>query len=97
MSEIPQQLGGALRPGAADGGAVLITAHRRAAHRADVRQEIGCKHCKAFFLYNAQYFWDDLPRLLHHHRIADADILLGDEVLVVEGGVGDGGARQAHG
>ena len=96
VGEVPQQLGRALRAGAAQGRAVLVPDHRGAAHRAGVRQRVGHRALRAFVEVHAQNLRDDLPRLLHQHSVPDADVLLGNEVLVVEGGVGDGGARQPH-
>ena len=42
------------------------------------------------------HFRDDVPALAHHNGIPQPHILLGDVVLVVEGGPGDGGPRQLH-
>ena len=40
---------------------------------------------------------DDFAALFHEHRIADADVLALDFILVVQGGAGDGGAGELHG
>ena len=96
MGEIAQQLGRALRAGAADVGAVLVPDHRRAAHRAGLRHAVGHSPLRPLFRHHPDDLRDDLPRLLHDDRIPDADVLFRDIVLVVQGGVGHGGARQPH-
>ena len=97
MGQVAQQLGGALRPGTADVGPVLVPGHRRPAHRADGGQQVGDSPLGALLLHHGHNLRDDLPRLLHDHPVPDADILFRNKVLVVEGGVGDGGARQPDG
>ena len=94
MSQVAQQLGGALRPGATDVGAVLIPGHRRAAHRADRGQQIGLRSPGPLLFYHRYDLRDDLSRLLDHHGVPDADILFSDEILVVKGGVGHRSTRQ---
>ena len=39
---------------------------------------------------------DDLPSLLHEHHVADAQVEVVDEVLIVQRGVRDGRAGQTH-
>ncbi|CAN4048862.1 Sigma-70 family RNA polymerase sigma factor, partial [Dysosmobacter welbionis] len=48
VGEVPQQLGRALRAGAAQGRAVLVPDHWGAAHRAGVRQRVGHRALRAF-------------------------------------------------
>ena len=57
---------------------------------------VGLRSLRPPVLQHLHDLGDNLPRLLYQHRVPDADVLFGDEVLVVEGGVGDGGARQAN-
>ena len=45
---------------------------------------------------HADHLGNDLTGLLEQDGVTDAHIFFGDEILVVEGGVGDGGARQLH-
>ena len=96
MGQIPQQLGGALRAGAAQSRAVLVPHHRRTAHRARLRQQIGLRPGGTLVHDHLQHLRDDLPRLAHQHRVPDADVLLGDEILIVQCGERDGGTRQPH-
>ena len=96
VGDVPLKLGRALRAGAAEGRAVLIPHHRRAAHGANLRQGIGLRPLGALRHIHGQDLRDNLPRLLNQHRVSDADVLFRDEVLVVQGGVGNGGARQPH-
>ena len=96
VGQIPQPLGGTLRAGTADGGAVFIPGHRRAADGTAIRQIIGHRARRPLLPNHLHDLGDDLPRLLYDHGIANADILLSDEILVVEGGKGNGGTRQAH-
>ena len=96
MGEVAQQLGRALRAGAAHGGAVLIPLHRRTAHRARLGQDVGYCALRTLLEVHFQNLWDDLPRLLDDNGISNPDILLGDIVLIVQRRVGDGGSRQAH-
>ena len=96
VGDVPLKLGGTLRAGAAEGRAVLVPDHRRAADRAYLWQGIGLRPLRTLRQIHGQNFRDDLSRLLHQHRISDADVLLRDEILIVEGSIGDGGARQTH-
>ena len=96
MRQIPAQLCRALGAGTAHGRAVLIPHHLGAAHRAGIREEIGlCIH-RAAGLVHLENLRDNLACFADFYGIADADVLIGDEVLVVEGGIGDGGTGQAH-
>ena len=90
------ELGRALRAGTPDGGAVLVPGHRGPAHRAGLRQMVGLRSLRPQILEDLHHLRDDLSRLLEHHRVPDADVLLINKILVVEGGVGDRGSRQTH-
>ena len=96
VGQIPQQLGGALGPGAADVGPVFVPLHRGPAHGAHRGEHIGDGPHGPLLPYHRQNLRDDLPRLAHQHRVPDAHVLLGNKILVVEGGVGDGSPRQPH-
>ena len=96
MGQIPQQLGRALRAGAAQSRAILVPHHLRAADGAAVRQRVGLCAVRTLVRHHGHDLGDDLPRLAHQHRVADADVLLGDIVLIMQGGVGHSGARQTH-
>ena len=51
---------------------------------------------RALFRHHAQHLRNNLSGLIDKHPVADADILLGDIVLVVQGGIGHGSTRQTH-
>ena len=96
VGQIPQPLGGTLCAGTANGSAIRVPGHGSTAHGTAVRQMIRYGIRRTLVRYHRNDFGDDLPGLLHDDGVADADILLGDEILVVERSVGDGGARQTH-
>ena len=95
VGQVPVELGGTLRPRAAQEGPVLIPDHRRAAHRTHGGHPVGHRLRRTPVQQHLHHLGDDLPCLLHHHCVAYADVLLLDIVLVVEAGGGDGGPRQA--
>ena len=97
MGNVPAQLGGALRTGAAQECPILVPLDRGTADRTIFRQKIGHGIRRAAGQVNLQNFGDDLPCLADFHRIADADIQPGDKVLIVQGGIGHGGSRQLNG
>ena len=97
MGEIPQTLSWTFRTGAAQGRAVRVPLHRCAAHGTGLGQIIGRHAAGTAVRHHLHDLGDDLSGLLHHHRVADANVLLGDIVLVVQGGKGNGGARQTNG
>ena len=51
---------------------------------------------RTLFAHDGENLWDDLPRLLHEHRVADAQVEIVDEVLIVQRGIRNGRPRQAH-
>ena len=77
-------------------GPVLVPLHGGPAHGTHRGEHIGDRPLGPLLPYHGQNLRDDLPRLAHQHRVPDAHVLLGNEILVVEGGVGDGGPRQPH-
>ena len=97
MRDVPRKLRRALRAGAANGRAVFVALHGRAADRAEFRQMIGLRLCRALFLHHGENFRNDLARLADADGIADADVLLGDKVLIVQRGVRDRRSGQTHG
>ena len=96
VGQVPVELGGALRPGTADGRAVRVPGHRGPTHRAQLRQMVGHRPLRPEIGEDLHHLGDDLPGLLEDHCVSDADVLLINEVLVVESCVGDGGPRQPH-
>ena len=96
MGDGPGELGGAFRPGAAQGGPVLVPQDSGPADGTGFRQAVGLRVLGTLLQDHAQYLRDDLPRFADAQGIPDADILFRDEILVVEGGVHHRGARQAH-
>ena len=90
VRQISGQLCRALRARAAQGSAVLIAHDRRAADGAAVRQAVRHGVRRALCGNDLQDLRDDLPCLADPDGVADADILVGDKVLVVERRGGDG-------
>ena len=96
MRNVSGKLRRALRTGAADGRTVRIALHGRAADRAGRRKMIGLRPRRALFLHHGEDFGDDLPGLADADGIADADVLFGNKVLVMQGGICDGRSRQPY-
>ena len=94
MGNVPAELGGTLRPGAAQERTVLVLLHGCAADRAAVGQMIGRSSLGALGKIDLQNFRDDLPCLADENGIADADVPLPDEILIVQRGVCHRRARQ---
>ena len=97
MGNVAQPLGGALRACTAQGRAVLVPDHGRAALGADRGQHKRHRPLRALFLVHRQNLGDDLPRLLQQHRVANAQVQPVDIVLVMERGGGNRGPGQADG
>ena len=87
----------ASRAGAAQGRAVLVAHDGCAADGASVRQMVRLRAFRALGEHDLENFRDDLPCLSDFDGIADADVLVGDEVLIVERRGGDGRPGQMHG
>ena len=90
------RLGGADEmPGAAahhvgDAGLLIDLAHRRrAANRADLRENIGRSACGPLVEHDFENLRDHVAGALHDDGVADAHVLPRDFVLVVERGVPD--------
>ena len=96
MGQVAQQLGRTLGPGAPYVGPILVPHHRSTAHGALVGQLIRYSALRTFGGDHRHNLRDDFPRLLYHYGVPNADILLGNEILVVKGGVGHRGASQTH-
>ena len=94
MGNVPAELGGTLRPGAAQERTVLVLLHRCAADRAAVGQMVGRRSLGALGKIDLQNFRDDLPCLADEDGIANADVPLPDEILIVQRGVCHRRARQ---
>ena len=94
MGNVPAELGGTLRPGAAQERTVLVLLHGCAADRAAVGQMVGRRPLGALGKIDLQNFRDDLPCLADENGIADADVPLPDEILIVQRGVCHRRARQ---
>ena len=97
MGDVAEPLGGTLGACAAQGRAVLVSDHGRAALRADGGQDKGDRPLRALFLVHGEDLGDDLPGLLQQHRVADAKIQPVNIVLIMERGGGDRGTGQADG
>ena len=87
----PGQLGGTARVHTADVRRVLFPDQRFSADRAAVRRLIDGGR----FLHTLHQFRDDVPGLQDGVDAADADLLLPDVVLVVQGDIGDVRAAEA--
>ena len=96
MRKVPRQLRRALRTCAPKRRAVLITLHRCAADRTPVRQEIWRGSLRPLFWHDLENFRDNLPCLADFDRVSDADILLGDEVLIMKRRCRNRRSRQVH-
>ena len=94
MGDVPAELCGTLCTGAAQERTVLVLLHRRAADRAAVRQMVGHRPLRALGKIDLQNFRNDLPCLANENGIADADVPLPDEILIVQRGVRHRRARQ---
>ena len=92
MDQVPQRLGRAFGVDAAEGYFVVQVDHRRAAGGADMGHPIGLGPLGV--ADHADHLGDDLPGLAHLDGVADAQAQLLDDLPVVEGGPGNGGARQ---
>ena len=97
MGDIPAQLGAAFGTCTAQERAVLIPLHLCAADGAGLRQKIGFGPGGTLFLHHIQNFRDDLAGLADVDGIADPDVPLGNEVLIVQCGIGHRSACQPHG
>ena len=96
VAEVPQKLRRAFRPGAAGGGLPGLPVDRGAADGANGGQMVGHGPFRPLLWQDLYHFRNDLPGLADQDGVPHPDVLLRDEILVVEGGVGDGGARQPH-
>ena len=96
MRKVSRQLRRALRTCAPKRRAVLITLHGCAADRTPVRQEIRRGSLRPLFWHDLENFGDDLPCLADFDRVSDADILLGDEVLIMKRCCRNRRSRQVH-
>ena len=94
MGNIPAELGRTFRTGTPQKRSIGIPFHPGAADRTGIRQEIRLGIFRPFLLDHIQNFGDDLAGLADVDRIADANIPLSDKVLIMQGGIGDGGACQ---
>ena len=96
MRKIPRQLRRAFRARAPKRRTVLITLHGCAADRAPIGQKIRRRSLRPFFHHNLENFGDDLPCLADSDRVSDADILLGNEVLIMKRRCRNRRSRQVH-
>ena len=96
MRNVAQPLRRALRTRAAQGRPVRIAHDGRAALRAGVRHMKRHRPLRPLVAHDGEDLRDDLPRFLHEHRVADAQVEIVDKVLIVQRGVRDGRAGQTH-
>ena len=97
MGDPAGQLRRALGTDAPKESAVLILFHGTAADRAHLGNPVRHRTFRAFGQIHLQNFGNDLPCLPDEHRVADSDITLGDEILIVQRGIGHRGSRKANG
>ena len=75
-----------------------LLAHRMgAADRAFLREVIGPGMGRTLLRHETEDLRNDVACALHDHRVALADVLAGDLVLVVQRGVGDDNTTHGHG
>ena len=96
MRKVPRQLRRAFRTGAPKRRTVLITLHGCAADWAPLGQEIRRGSLRPLFWHDLENFGDDLPCLADFDRVSDADILLGNEVLIMKRRCCHRGSCQVH-
>ena len=97
VGDIPAELRRTLRTGAAQEGTFRIPFSFCAAYRTVAGQEISNGIRRPLCKIDFQNFRNDLTRLANQHRVANADIPLGNEVLIVKCGVGNRRTRQTDG
>ena len=95
MSEIPQPLGGTFCACAAECHTILIPHYGSAADGTLGGDFIGYGIGRTLVHHHFHNFGDNLTRLADDDRVADANILAGDEILIMKGGKGHGAACQA--
>ena len=93
MDQVAQELSRTLRTGTPQGRPVLIPDHGGPADRTVVGQMVGHGTLGALLFQDGDDLGDDFPRLLDQNGVPHPHILFRNEILIVEGGVGDGGAR----
>ena len=96
VRNVAQPLRRALRARAAQSRTVRITHDGCAALRAGIRHMKRHRPLRPLAAHDGEDLGDDLPRFLHKHRVADAQVEVIDEVLIVQRGVRDGRAGQTH-
>ena len=94
MLEAALELRGAAGVAASHGNLSVHALGRRAAHGADRREHVGRRALLALLLDDAVDRGDHVPGLHKPHMVADAYVLRGDLLGVVEGRAGDDAARQ---
>ena len=78
-------------------GLLVGLAHRlAAARRADLGHLVGLGALGPLVEHDAHHLRDHVAGAAHDHRVADADVLARDLVLVVQRGVGDDHAAHRH-
>ena len=88
MGNVPAKLGRTFRTGAAQERAILVLLYLGAADRTVFRQMVRHRVTWPLIEIHFQDLRDDLAGLPDQHRITDADIPLGNEVLIVQRGIG---------
>ena len=80
------------------GDALLVDLADRggAANRAMVGKDVRLRVRRPLFEHRPKHLRNDVARPLNAHRIADADVLAGDFILIVQRGVGDDDAADRH-
>ncbi len=75
----------------------LLADRSRAADRTDMRKFVGFGILGPLFQHDAEDLRNDITRALQPHRIADANILAGDLVFVMQRRIGDDDAADGNG
>ena len=97
VGNIPAELGRTFRARTAQERTILVLLRGSAANRANCGQHIGNRPCRPLFKVNVQNFGNNLPCLADMNRVPDADIPLGNEILIVQCSVGNGGTGKTDG
>ena len=84
-----------IRIGTAQRSLLRIPNRRRVADRTAFRQLV--RRSILSVLYASQHLRNDLSGFPHHNGVAQPDVPLGDKVLIVERGTGDGGSGELDG
>ena len=96
MGNVSAQLSRTLRTGTAHEGTILVTLYLRTANRAIGWQMVRYRIFRTLGKIHFQNFRNDFTGLADFHRVANTNVTLRDEILIVKGCVGNGGTCQTN-